>query len=173
MNTPADIQQAASYFRTGIMHGVLASAAAIAWADQIIMGSRTVPVAIYDVSLAPPGDRLAVVDALAELADPNGPSESVIRALLDVVGGELRAGRRTPAAAIVTAYRLTRVLGYDAPLWFEAMALEDGYALARDGIIGDIATLDAEVHAWLARFNGALGSGAFWSGAGGEQGGAG
>ena len=152
---PALLQRAASYLRTGISYGVLPGIRAVEWADRLILAEGEVPAAVFDVALAPPDRPSVLVAALTPLAGEDDPSEPIVRAVLDDVGAALRAGRVTVRAGLELAYRITRALGDESSLRYDAMMLREDYSLAQEGIFGDVADLDHEARTWFAQFAGA------------------
>jgi len=154
----APYREAAAFYRAAVSLGLLPGAVAVRWADALIERDPAPPPALYDVSLAPPGDALAVADALAPLAGgPAGTAESpaVVRALLDLVWRDVRAGRRRLADAVAVVHRMSGAMAVEEPLRWEMVALEDDYSLAAKGIAGDLPAVTGIVRDWLARFDGA------------------
>ena len=149
-----DLRAAAAFYRAGVASGIVRGADAVGWADRVIASAPAPPTELFDVSLAPPSSVTALVDALRPLAGPDALGEATARALLDVLRRQLAAGEVTPEAAIAIAYHMTRGLEFGSELWREAMMLEEYFALAKDGVVGDTADMSEQVRAWLGQFAG-------------------
>jgi hypothetical protein len=147
-------QLAATYYRATVLLGIATGEEVIRWADGIIERDPAPPAAIYDVSLTPAADLNALRDALKPLALEPEPL-AVVRALLDRIWHDVLAGRRDVDAAVALIYRASNRLAIPDPLRWEMVALEEDYALVTDGIAGDLPTIEAQVRAWLAQFDGA------------------
>jgi hypothetical protein len=149
------IRQQAAIYRAGLAYGVLSPGDAIAWADSLIQSESDVPMAIYELSLAPRDQPKIALVFLRELAPEEQLGEGTVQALLDIVRQRLAEGAETPATAIARAYALTRPLAPESEHWLEAMMLEENYSLASDGIFGTIEEMDLEAREWFAKYAGA------------------
>jgi len=156
-HTESSLRAAAAYFRAGLRTGVVPQEEAVRWADRAIERLEHPPVALLDVSLARPGavnDVLAALSALLGGPGADEPPESA-RALLDRLRADLASGRRTLDATVACLYRVSYAVALPEDLRWEIVALEDDYSLAVERIVGDVGAMEAQVRAWLARFDGA------------------
>jgi hypothetical protein len=155
MTVSIDISLSASFFRAGIVHAVLDGGEVVAWADRVILLLPDPPAAIYDVSLAPAADRIALLAALAPLTANAEPSERVARGLLGVIASRLAADSLSPAKAIAVGYTILRGAEVPDTLRDQAMMLDEDYSLAEDRIFGSTAEMGVAIRFWFAQFAGA------------------
>jgi len=147
-------RSAACYYRAGLRIGVVAAAEAIAWADSVIEQRAAPPTELFDVSLAPPDDAQALIDALRPIAEDPIPAP-VLRALLDRLRGDLFSGRIVLDEPLARLHRLSHALEVPEPLRWEILALDEDYSLVSDGIAGDLPTIHGVVRTFFAQFDGA------------------
>jgi hypothetical protein len=151
-----DIPRNASFLRDGIAAGIIATNAAVEWADALIAAYDELPGAVYDLCVAPRRQTTAVLDALRQLADTTELTETTARALLDILRSQLITGSMRVSDAVIAAYHLTRPLGPGSALWTEALVLEEDYSLANDGISGSLDQMDADARSWFDQFRGSM-----------------
>ncbi len=147
-------QLAATYYRAALLLGIASGTDVIRWADGIIERDPEPPAAIYDVSLAPAADLNTLRDTLKPLALEPEPL-AVVQALLDRIWRDVFANRRDVDEAVALIYRASHCLAIPDPLRWEMVSLEEDYARVTDGIAGELPTIEAQVRAWLAQFDGA------------------
>jgi hypothetical protein len=154
---PALIEKAA-FLRLGVALGLVSTREAIRFADQVITQSDDPSASVLDLSTTDPTAHLAVIDALSTviglpLSAP--PSHPTVHALLDVIREDVVAGRRDLPDAIVLIDRLSHFLANEDNFRWELAALADDYALVQQDVTGDLPTIAAIVHDFLAQFDGA------------------
>ncbi len=152
MSTQVSLAEQAAFLRAAIMLGLLPSGSAIGWADSVVERSAEPPSAIYDLALTPPTNWARVRDALGAIADaPLGQAESdsVVRAILDLLRADVLACRRGLGEVVALVYRMSCTLAVPGSVRWEMLALEEDYAIVSEGIAGDWPTITAIARDWL------------------------
>jgi len=147
MQTPTR-KDLAVFYRLALESGLCTPADVVAWADGVIVAEAHPAVVFLDLACGGHQPAAAVQTLLHDV--PGAVDAAVVTAcLLDLAGRRVREGG---VSALDVTQRLC-ALARNEPL-LDGVAdtlgwLEDDYALARDGLFGSVAEVDARVLAFL------------------------
>jgi hypothetical protein len=132
----------ATYYRTGLLLGILAGDQVHRWAERVIERTPTPPEGFLDVVSAAPDDLSALRAALWPLAvEPEPPS--VLRAMFALLHADLESGRRGLSDTITVLRQMRSMLRLPSTLYAELNA-----------VLVEQASIQTPVPQWLALFAG-------------------
>jgi hypothetical protein len=141
----------AERLRIGVAGGWVPIAAAVAWADRIILEDPSPDAAIIDVALAGKQSRSEVAALLALIEGETDAIAARKQALADLLGWIGQDVEKGASAAHYLHELACSGLIPEEYFGWEPYALEDSYDLAREGISGTVKDALEQVRGYLAR----------------------
>jgi len=142
----------ASFYRAALLLGLLPGSHVVGWADTVVDDSSPVPPAFIEIAAISPTDLTALRQALLALCEER-ESDSVVRALLGLVGRDLASRRRNITDTMTVLGQMRAFLFLSRRLGEEIKILELRFLRARG--LGDTSDFERQVNDWLREYEGA------------------
>jgi hypothetical protein len=144
-------REQAGFYRAALLLGLVPGKLVVRWADAILARADAPP-AFVEIATTAAEDLSALREALLAACDEK-PSAPVVRAILDLVGRDLKSGRRSVADTMTVLGQLRRFLAIGTAVNEEIKTLELRFIRAKER--AEMPDFERQVGDWLAQYDAA------------------
>jgi hypothetical protein len=142
----------AEFFRLCLLAGLPDTLRVVDWADSIVANDPSPHFAIIELCLCASMPLSEIQTLLGDVPGRTTP-ELPMRMLFGYLSRYLRENTSVAGQVLVRLCRFSHPESFPESVYFELIRLEDGYALARNGVFGSVSDLIQEFANFLASYD--------------------